>query len=645
MAAIAGVFQRDGSPVEAARLARVADSLALFGPCLAQWRNGPAGFLCRSAPSVPVGLDDCRLVRSAEDGVVLFHGFLHARDELAAAVKAGRPAKDLADGELFALAWDLWKEDAFEKALGAFAAVAWVPGRRRLLASCSAGAMPPPLYYWVGRDSTVVATAPRGVLAWNGNPRRLNDEHLAACLAGDLSDVSGSCWHDVSSLPSGETLTVTTTAHSVRCWHVPGTTSDRAGTASSADYAEATWAMLRRVVGSAARAPDTPAIMMGGLDSAAVALATLDVLAGTAGAAPLLSVTMRPAPGWDKVALSHALTDEWPWVRAVAKMQPRLDARFAHAGETKWDRGLERRFELAEAPPVRYGGFVFVRRCLEIARQEGRRVLLNGAAGNATFSFDGWRRLAELLRAGRVLALWKEARARPRLLWSQALLPLLPAFVQQRFPHRGHGRQARWGERTVLHPALAGRVNLVESANERRRGVLAKSVREAQWVMLNGFGPKSCEMRSNEMASQVVWGVAKRSPLQDRRFVEWCLNLPSAQYMENGVTRLLAKRMLRGRVPDEMLSDRRGVQDVDWHMRLTPDVPAIREEVAEWRRDPAVAERMDVGRLARVLERWSDWASWLRRDDPDWWLARNLTEAVAMGRFIRWAERTQSGPT
>ena len=78
-------------------------------------------------------------------------------------------------------------------------------------------------------------------------------------------------------------------------------------------------------------------------------------------------------------------------------------------------------------------------------------------------------------------------------------------------------------------------------------------------------------------------------------------------------------------------------------MRLTPAVPAIREEVAEWRRDPAVAERLNVGRLLHVVDQWSDWASWRRRYDPDWWLVRNLTEAVAMGRFIRWAERTRGG--
>ena len=572
---------------------------------------------------------------------MLFHGSLHARDELADAVRAGRSANERTDAELFALAWDLWKDEVFERVLGDFAALVWAPNRRRLLASCSYGRPPPPLYYWVDRDSAVVATAPRGVLAWNESPRRLNDAHLAACLAGDLSDLSGTCWHDVSSLPSGETLTVTHTAHHVHRWHVLGTpVRDGPRAASSADYVEATRTLLRRVVGSAARAPETPAILLSaGLDSTAVALAALDTLAGTPGAAPLLSITMRPAPDWDQDALPDVLTDEWPLVREMAKTQPLLDARFSYAADTKWDRGMERRFELAEAPPVRYGGFALVARCREMARQEGRHVLLDGGGGNDTFSFDGWRRLAELLKAGRALALWKGARARPRLLWGQALLPLLPAFVQQRFPHRFHGHQ-RWGERTILHPAFARRFNLAEAANERRRRALAKSVREAQQVMLNGFGPRSCELRSHEMASQVFWGVARRSPLHDRRFIEWCLSLPSAQYMENGATRLLAKRLLRGRVPDEMLSDRRGFQNADWHMSLTPEVSAIREEVAEWKRDPAVAERLDVGRLARVLETWSDWASWSRRDHPDWWLARNLTESVAMGRFILWAERT-----
>ena len=641
MAVIAGVFQREGSPVEADWLARVADALARFGPRLDQWRHGPVGFLCRSAPSIATGLDDCGLVRCAGDEVVLFHGFLHARDELTDAVKAGPAASERTDAELFGLAWDLWKDEAFERVLGEFSAVAWDSGRRRLLASCSAG-MPPPLCYWVGRDSAVVATVPRGVLAWSGRPRRLNDEHLGACLAGDLSDVSGTCWQDVSSLPPGETLSVTPATHRVRRWHVL-TELDGGSrrTASPADWAEATWAVLRRAVGSAART-EKPAIMLsGGLDSAAVALAMLDLLAERPDAAPLLSVTLRPTPEWDEAAYPGALTDEWPLVRALAKTQPRLDARFAHAIETKWDRGLERRFDLAEAPPVRYWNIEFTRRCRQIAREEDRHVLLNGGAGNATFSFDGWRRLAELLRTGRALALWEETRANPRRFLNEALVPLLPALFQRAVARR-HQRKVGWrgwGDRSALHPALAR--HLAPAANERRRtGAMPRSVREMQWVMANGFAPRSCELRSAELASQVVWGVASRMPMSDRRFVEWCMSLPSAQYMENGVTRLLAKRMLRGRVPVEMLSDpRRGVQDGDWHLRLTPDIPAIREEIAEWRRDPAVAERLDLGRLERVLATWPEWASWRRRHDHDWLLARNLTETVAMGRFIRWAEQ------
>lgn len=634
-------MQRDGSPVEVGRLARVADALALFGPRLDQWRDGPAGFLCRSASRIPAGLDDCGLVRCAGGEVVLFHGFLHARDELEAAVKTAPARNERTDAELFGLAWDLWKEDAFERVLGEYAVVAWNSGHRRLLASCSAG-LPPPLYYWVGRDSAVVATVPRGVLAWNGRPRRLNDEHLGACLAGDLSDVSGTCWHDVSSLPPGETLTVTAAGRRVRRWHVlADLDGDGRSTVSPADWVDATWTVLRRVVGSWVRGSETPAIMLsGGLDATAVTLAALDVLAERPGAPPLLSVTVRPAPEWDETAYPGALTDEWPLVRALAKMHQPLDARFAHAMDAKWDWELERRFEFGEVLPVRHEGTVFAHRCYEIAREEGRRVLLGGGGGNATFSFDGWRRLAELLRAGRVLALWKEARVQPRKVWGQALLPSLPARLQRRFPHRVHGYWPWWDGRSPIHPAFARGINLFETVHERRWHPLAKSVREAQWVMLNGFGRQSCEARSAEMTSRAVWGVARRNPLSDRRFVDWCLSLPSAQYMENGVTRLLAKRMLRGRVPDETLSEpRRGVQHADWHMQLTPAIPAIREEVAEWRRDPAVAERLDVGRLERVLKTWPEWLSWSRRRDPDYWLAYNLAETMAMGRFIRWAEQ------
>ena len=96
-------------------------------------------------------------------------------------------------------------------------------------------------------------------------------------------------------------------------------------------------------------------------------------------------------------------------------------------------------------------------------------------------------------------------------------------------------------------------------------------------------------------ALKTLHGVALRDPLGEGRLVESCLGMPGEQFFDRGRPRLLIRRLLRGRVPPAFLSAPRGLQAADWHLRYTRALPRIRETLGDWRHDPAVAERLDLG--------------------------------------------------
>lgn len=57
--------------------------------------------------------------------------------------------------------------------------------------------------------------------------------------------------------------------------------------------------------------------------------------------------------------------------------------------------------------------------------------------------------------------------------------------------------------------------------------------------------------------------------MADRRVVEFFGALPPEQFLNHGMNRWIARRMLRGRAPDEIvLSGARGVQNGDWFERV-----------------------------------------------------------------------------
>jgi asparagine synthase (glutamine-hydrolysing) len=73
------------------------------------------------------------------------------------------------------------------------------------------------------------------------------------------------------------------------------------------------------------------------------------------------------------------------------------------------------------------------------------------------------------------------------------------------------------------------------------------------------------------------WAIDRRNPMADQRLVEYCLSIPTEQYLANGVPRALAKRALADRLPQAVLNEqKKGHQAVDWHEGLT----AARGEIA-----------------------------------------------------------------
>ena len=640
--ALAAVFLRDGGTVSREQAGALSAALRPFGAHADAWRGGPAALVSRSSAPDP------RPAAAGDGSPLLFDGFLRRRSELAAALGLPPGAADRQpDGALFARAWARWGADAAARADGEFAFAAWDGPARTLVAGCSPWTAPPLCFHVNGRRA-VVASAPRGVFALGDLPRRLDDERLSNCLVGFHGDPRRTFYRDVRNLLPGEMLTVTPETHGVRRYHDPAE-HVRPGRPAAGGHVEEARDLLRRAVRGALRAGDPAVLLSGGLDSPAVALAALDVLAESPAAAALLSFTSHPEPGWDGRAPAHMSGDERPLVRELAARHPALDARFVDAAGLGFDHLLEPTIALAEAPPRNVMNLVWVHECLRLARAAGRRVVLTGEGGNLSFSQSGHERLAELLGAGRLRALWRAAgapvRGRVRAALSvvrRGALPWLPPPLQRAVLRCVRGPHPMPPPISPVHPGYARETRLAERARAQGFGPywpLARSRAEVQLRNLTSPMDQG-DGRAVLRALETLHGVALRDPLRDRRLVEWCLGLPAEAFFARGRPRLLARRVLRGRVPPTLLSAPRGVESADWHLRFTRALPGIRALLADWRGDPEVAERIDLDRLSRLLDTWPAQTPLSARDHPEFRLARSGLEcALAVGMFIRQARR------
>src|SRR5581483_1732479 len=101
------------------------------------------------------------------------------------------------------------------------------------------------------------------------------------------------------------------------------------------------------------------------------------------------------------------------------------------------------------------------------------------------------------------------------------------------------------------------------------------------------------------------WGIDMRDPTADRRLFEFCLSVPTDQFMQGGAPRALARRALADRLPAEVLdAPLKGYQAADWHEGLT----AARDEVAaEVERLAACAPASAALATERMRQMVRDW--------------------------------------
>ncbi len=571
---------------------------------------------------------------AADGSRILFAGHIDNRRQLASEL-AMAPASDAA---LYAAGYAAWGDAIDLKAIGQFAAIITHPDRHEVRLARSPIAAPP-LLYWHRQDRLIIASLVNAIFATGEAKQQVDEQKVADSLFLSLNETSRT-WHiGVSRLDCGHRALITQNGVTVESYYDVGALP-AVRFKDERDYVAAGKELLEEGVRAALDGFSRPAISLsGGYDSQAVAALVAQHRQGQ----PLEAFTGVPEAEWDGITYASVFGDERPYVEALAAMYPEIRPHWVDAQGKFLDHKLSSIFLLAGEAPGHAANLHWIHEAYEQARATGCDVMLNGGFGNASFSFDGDGALATMARRGQWLRLWKEAKffspehanSRFRAIASRALLPFAPDWLHSCLVRSGlikinepFGTWCPLNRDYAEKMQLAHRARLMGYDPFHRRPFSTRQWRD-EMVNFSGAGAEMGQ------AIDLIHGIETRDPTSYRPLVELCLGIPDDQYLRDGEARRLARRMLKGVIPDGVLDETRsGTQAADWHLRLGRQRTSLIAEIDRLATDESISSMLNLQAMRQALVDWPEsslGANTLR-------LKLAVTRGLTTARYIRFVK-------
>jgi len=578
--------------------------------------------------------------RTPAGDAILFLGRIDNRSELRQALRTSADG-DNGDAQLYGLCYSSFGETCDLRIIGEYAAIIWSPAHRSVRLSRSP-IHAPALHIWQDRERVIIASLPHAIFATDEAKRQIDEQKIADTLYLNYAEGERGWFRGVRRLPLGARCHIDAEGMRTTRYYDPAKLPE-IRLPRDEDYVAAADALFKQATRAALSGFSRPAVSLsGGYDSQAVAAYAVQAMPEVA---RLLALTAVPEPCWDGRTGERRFGDEREHVAALLRMYPAIDSEILDAAGLSFGHKLSSLFLMMGAPPRNAVNLHWVHELHAHARARNCDVLLTGAMGNVTFSFDGKGSLPTLLRQGRLMSLMREIQcmkvrhgSKLRASVSQALMPLLPDAVWHALRYcRTNGVRPEFPAWCGINPDWASEMRVEERARACGHEAVFRArpnTRAMRLAMLDGNG----ESGDIIQALEAISGIPRRDPTSYRPLFEFCFGIPDDQFLRHGQSRWLAKRLLKGKIPDMVLNEgRRGLQAADWHLRLGRERQDLQSELDELAKDPGMAARFDLPRLRAALAGWPA-ATPIEDRRALQTLRLALPRAIATARFIQYVE-------
>lgn len=551
MSGICGLFNFDNVRVNRAELAGMATMLEARGPDrTGLWQDGPVGLGHTLLTTTPEARFEKLPLRDSESGCVITADLrLDNREELLAALGLKRRRSSIGDAEIVLAAYLLWGEACVDRLLGDFAFAIFDPRRQAIFAARDPFGLKP-FYYFHGPSRLFAfGSSAQSVLTLPQIPYRINDGRIADFLVPQLEwiDYTSTFFKDIYRLSPGHKISVTPQKLEITEYRAAQPESNP-GSLTDEKWQEGLLEVFTQAVDARLRCPagNLGSMLSGGMDSGSIVAVARSLL--HARGQPPLPTYSAVRPAFADCAESSSISA----ATAMAHIEP------THVHPAGYDDTIGPAPLWFEEPFD--GEFMMLDAVYRAASEDGRTVMLDGAAGDILLSEGTY--ITRLMRQGRLRAALGEIDGGNRFrggsgigtdVLRYAASAYLPDAIKHILrPHRQRRARNSFLNESLISPELLGKVD-IDARFERMQHLFpGKWTPDYSLERIRAIGPNAVAGRERYGRLAARHGIEPRDPFLDRRVVEYCANLPGHLRLRGGWPKIILRDLMAGRLPDEV---------------------------------------------------------------------------------------------